>query len=222
MLSHMLYKLYPDIEVNLCVIDPVPGLHAITRHESKVIPPNVNNMTCILMQDEVMPGFTPVDQEHMLIASPTTTKINYQVLRGHHGQATVGSGDPDLGSGDPDLESGRIIAHDTLYKFARNNGGRLDGDEPPPYGYFDGTNPPTVATTSPEVLTNTDRLIQYQRMHKNIDKFRDAHSPVRRHLDSSVSSGYYHKDPDFSSTKNIENYLQKNFLQLLITFLKLI
>jgi hypothetical protein len=195
MLSNVLWRLYPDIEVNICVVDPVPGLHDIKRHESKLIPPNVNNMTAILMQDEATPGFAPTDQEHMIIANPTTTKINYQIYRGYHGTSTVKTGDDNT-------ESTRLLGHDTFYRFAKENGTRLVDGKPPPYGckikQLDGNEDLfEIESKHPNGFTNKERLILYIKMKEHAYHLRNKHLALKRHIDESIRKGDYHKDPDY-------------------------
>lgn len=195
MLSNLLWKLYPEIEVNICIVDPVPGGTDVNRHESKIIPPNVKNMTVMLMQDENTPTFDPTDQEHMIFQSPTKTKVNFQIYRGTHGTGTIRTNNKST-------EPTAILAHDTMYKFAKSNGTRLVNNSAPPCGYKLVGETDQIEFTEepfeyPNGLTNKQRLIKYHQMKENFTiKFRSK-SLLRRHLSTSILKEDYFKDPDF-------------------------
>lgn len=215
-LSNMLKEIHPEIEVNMCLVDPVPGGDAIKTHHSKVIPSTVKNMTVFLMQDEATPGFTPTDQEHMMFEAPSHTRVNYQIYRGVHGTGTIGTEDANL-------SSARMLMHDGFFKFCKKNGTIMKGDKPAMCGFHNKHNGRRYEAPFESLsgLSGEDRLKQYQLMHQNKEHFvAEALKLPKRHLDYSVREGYYHRDSDFFVNQEHRELFAQRFPAIFDHFFK--
>ncbi len=83
-LANVLYLLYPEIKINLFLIDPVPGPGRRDDSESYHIPPSVNNCHVSLMIDEHRPFFEPQHSGRYVFSNPET-KVAYHYMPGRHG-----------------------------------------------------------------------------------------------------------------------------------------
>lgn len=192
-LAHVIEEIFPEIQVNLCLVDPVPGPNAINRDISTVIPRNVEHMTSVLMLDEVTPGFTPLDQEHLILANPMKTSVNYQVYHGTHGAACYSKEKQSKTHATPTL------AHDTLYKFARRYGTKLHQNKMPPRGYKKSNSEYYEKESAYQYgMSNTERLIEYEKMCYFQDNYRSNKEKIfpGRTMRNKVADEYYVRDPD--------------------------
>ncbi|KTD02673.1 Dot/Icm T4SS effector [Legionella geestiana] len=83
-MANVLNRLYPELKVNLFLIDPVPGPGRRDDPDSWHIPPNVNRMEAALMLHEYRPGFDPQHAGRYVIANPETTRVTMMPWYGKH------------------------------------------------------------------------------------------------------------------------------------------
>lgn len=83
-LANIIYLLYPDIKINLFLIDPVAGPGRVDDPESYYIPPNVNNCQITLMLDEHRVGYNPQHAGRYIFTNPNT-EVTYHYMAGRHG-----------------------------------------------------------------------------------------------------------------------------------------
>lgn len=83
-LANIIYLLYPDIKINLFLVDPVPGPGRRDDPESYHMPPNVNNCHITLMLNEHRNFYDPQHAERYVFTNPQTS-VAYHYLPGRHG-----------------------------------------------------------------------------------------------------------------------------------------
>lgn len=83
-LANIIYLLYPEIKVNLFLVDPVPGPGRQDDPESYYMPPNVNNCQITLMLDEHRPFYNPQHEERYIFTNPNT-EVSFHYMAGRHG-----------------------------------------------------------------------------------------------------------------------------------------
>jgi|GEM_PF-3489095 len=83
-LANVIYLLYPEIKINLFLIDPVPGPGRRDDPESYHIPPSVNNCHVSLMINEHRPPFEPQHNGRYVFINPET-RVAYHYVPGRHG-----------------------------------------------------------------------------------------------------------------------------------------
>ncbi|MCW8385140.1 DUF5621 domain-containing protein [Fluoribacter dumoffii] len=123
-LANLLDTLYPDVKVNLFLVDHVPGPGRANDPNSYTIPRNVQRLDTALMLHEYKPGFDPQDRNRYVFASPHTTKVSIKVYPGWHGKAMLLT---------PNEETNHVpkLLHDDFYRFCRETDS-LDASAPIP------------------------------------------------------------------------------------------
>ena len=115
-LANIIYLLYPEIKVNLFLIDPVPGPGRIDDPESFYMPPNIQDCQIVLMLDEHRKGFQPQHKDRYIFTNPET-KVDFQYMAGRHGAGV---------SSDQTSETAPMVTQtlvqDSLLKFNIQNG----------------------------------------------------------------------------------------------------
>ncbi len=86
-LANRIYESYPQIEVNMFLLDPVPGPYHRKDDGSFIIPGNVKLLNVTYMLDESIPFFKPQHRGRLIIANPALTKVKDHYLRGGHSDA---------------------------------------------------------------------------------------------------------------------------------------
>ena len=94
-LANTIYKLHPDIKINLFLVDPVPGPGRLDNPESYHIPPSVQDCQIALMLNEHKRGFEPQHPDRYVFTNPKT-KVAFQYLPGRHGAGLVTRDNFDL------------------------------------------------------------------------------------------------------------------------------
>ncbi|GAB4223547.1 MAG: hypothetical protein Tsb005_19010 [Gammaproteobacteria bacterium] len=83
--ANLIAELWPDIEVNVCLFDTVPGPTRKKDIRTKLIPRNVKRCLMFLQQHEDGTAFEVMDASRLHVESPETTHVTYEVLPGCHG-----------------------------------------------------------------------------------------------------------------------------------------
>lgn len=83
-LANIIYLLYPEIKVNLFLIDPVPGPGRQDDPESYYMPPNINNCQITLMLDEHRPFYNPQHEGRYIFTNPNA-EVSFHYMAGRHG-----------------------------------------------------------------------------------------------------------------------------------------
>ncbi|GAB4391582.1 MAG: hypothetical protein Tsb005_01970 [Gammaproteobacteria bacterium] len=83
-LSNVLNNLFPDIKLNITLVDPVPGPSWWRNKNIATIPPNVAHATIVLQKHETRPPFAAISKQDLIVSDPTKTKVEYEVLPGEH------------------------------------------------------------------------------------------------------------------------------------------
>lgn len=86
-LVNRIYEKYPQIKINLFLVDPVPGPFHRDDDGSYIIPGNVERFDVTFMKDEKIPFFKPQHLGRLVIQNPLTTKVHEHYLAGVHGEA---------------------------------------------------------------------------------------------------------------------------------------
>lgn len=125
-LANLLDSMYPDVKVNLFLVDHVPGPGRRDDPSSYTIPKNVQNFESVIMLHEYKPGFDPQDRNRYVIASPQTTKVSIKVYPGWHGKAM---------SLTPDEKTNHVprLLHDDIFRFEKKTGSLPEDAEIPNY-----------------------------------------------------------------------------------------
>ncbi|WP_392538642.1 DUF5621 domain-containing protein [Legionella sp. 227] len=125
-LANLLDNLYPDVKVNLFLVDHVPGAGRADDPNSYIIPKNVQRLEAAVMLHEYKPGFDPQDRSRYVFASPHTTKVAIKVYPGWHGKAMLLT---------PEEKTNHVpkLLHDDLYRFCQETGSLAKNALRPPY-----------------------------------------------------------------------------------------
>lgn len=99
-----------EIEINLFLVDPVPGYMQGMKPEDRTIPAMVKNCTVVLMDDERRPEFEAQDKVQLIIEDLNKTNIEYHLLRGNHSHAERFVNHP-RNRKSPGIDAGRILWH---------------------------------------------------------------------------------------------------------------
>ncbi|QEY51624.1 Dot/Icm T4SS effector Lem25 family protein [Legionella longbeachae] len=113
-MANVIYLLYPEIKVNLFLIDQVPGPGRRDHAPSYTIPPNVENFESTLMLHEYRPGFDPQHAGRYVFSAPEKTKSKIKIYYGEHG---VGNRLEH-----PEKNHTALLLHDDLNRFCRETG----------------------------------------------------------------------------------------------------
>lgn len=126
-LANMLDSLYPEIKLNLFLIDQVPGPGRLNDLPSYKVPANVQRFESITMLHEYKPGFNVQDSSRYVFASPSTTKVTFKVYPGVHGQGMNLT---------PNQHTNHVaqLVHDDFFRFCTETGS-LPQASPPPVAY---------------------------------------------------------------------------------------
>ncbi len=113
-MANVIYLLYPEIKVNLFLIDQVPGPGRRDHAPSYTIPPNVEKFESTLMLHEYRPGFDPQHAGRYVFSAPETTKAKIKIYYGEHG----------VGNRLEHHEKNHtaLLLHDDLNRFCRETG----------------------------------------------------------------------------------------------------
>lgn len=83
-LANVIYLLYPEIKMNLFLVDPVPGPGRRDDPESYYMPPNVQHCHVILMLDEHRNFYDPQHSERYMFTNPQS-RVAFHYMPGRHG-----------------------------------------------------------------------------------------------------------------------------------------
>lgn len=200
-IANMLYHMYPDIKVNLFLIEPVPGPGLERDEMATVIPPNVEKATIILQKNERRAPFEPLDKSDLQIVDPWKTKVVFETLPGGHDNATKFSHD--------EKQHVTRLANSLMYQQALQSGSVFKENKPPQYvanpkyyGDDSGRNSPK------EDLTPDGQLRLYHQMQASLPQYKKMtplkklkyaitlqDRPFTTHLED------YTSDPDFFVTQ---------------------
>ncbi|KTD16399.1 DUF5621 domain-containing protein [Legionella jordanis] len=166
-LANLLDSLYPDVEVNLFLIDQVPGPGRANDPASYTIPANVKRFESAVMLHENTPGFTPQDRVRYVFAAPEKTLASFRVYPGSHGTATRLTTQEKTN----DVP---ILMHDEMYRFC------LETESLPPEAPI----PNMVVFTGKDLyeertahkLTDAERFHHYNRAQTNLRYYAGAAS----------------------------------------------
>lgn len=86
--ANMLNHMYPDVEVNLCLFDPVAGPTLKGNPYATVIPPNVKKAIIFYQKHEEGLLFEAQSKNRITVADPLKTNVQYEVVAGGHNTAT--------------------------------------------------------------------------------------------------------------------------------------
>lgn len=86
--ANMLYHMYPEMKINLCLLDPVAGPTLKSNPFATVIPPNVNKALIFYQKHEEGLLFEAQSKNRIRIADPTKTIVQYEIVAGGHNAAT--------------------------------------------------------------------------------------------------------------------------------------
>jgi Domain of unknown function (DUF5621)/T6SS, Phospholipase effector Tle1-like, catalytic domain len=209
--ARILSQMYPNIKLNLFLIEPVPGPGFTDESKANVIPANVERATIVLQRDENRPEFSPLDQSKLKVADPRQTHVAWECLPGGHSAATAFKSE----------ETADIVALTTalMFEHATASGTRFKNDTAPAFignpEFIDSDN--NKRDLPAEALTESGQLKLYHR----IDNERDAYEKVarirnysenfpkrkftkRKHMESYVS------DSDFFVTQRHRELFQKH------------
>ncbi|ARG97392.1 DUF5621 domain-containing protein [Legionella micdadei] len=114
-LANLLDSMYPDVKVNMFLIDHVPGPGRADDPSSYTIPRNVRKFESVLMLHEYTPGFMPQDKNRYVITNPEETKVSIKVYPGWHGKAMYLT---------PDEKTNHVprLLHDDFFRFSKETG----------------------------------------------------------------------------------------------------
>lgn len=167
LVARMLNHFYPDIDVNLFLIDPVPGPSTHDVSKAYEVPPNVKDLKVVLQMDELRKEFEPLDQSTLHIASPSTTRVEYLTVPGGHSAAIKYKSDETKGL--PRLVTG------ILYDFYQQHDAKIRDDHPPAY-YGD---PLFASDRYKHILRREDRspenqLAEFHLLHRFKEDYQEA------------------------------------------------
>lgn len=86
-LANRIYEKHPQIEINMFLVDPVPGPFHRDDDGSYIIPGNVKRLDVTFMKDEKIRFFKPQHMGRLVIQNPLTTNVTEYYLEGLHGEA---------------------------------------------------------------------------------------------------------------------------------------
>jgi len=155
-MANVLNQLHPDIEVNLFLIDQVPGPGRRDDPHSYTIPGNVKQFESVMMLHEYRPGFDAQHPGRYVFSEPEKTHVSFRLHYGNHWAAT-------LQTNDPNTNQVSKLVHDDLYKFhIQAQTLAADAPVPIPYSYEkkDGISG-YIPRPAPEPLTDLDRFRLY-------------------------------------------------------------
>ncbi len=87
-IANMLNHMYPDVEVNLCLFDPVAGPTLKGNPQATVIPSNVKKAIIFYQKHEEGLLFEAQSKNRITVADPLKTNVQYEVVAGGHNAAT--------------------------------------------------------------------------------------------------------------------------------------
>lgn len=158
-LANLLDSLYPDVKVNLFLIDQVPGPGRRDDPPSYTVPANVQRFESTIMLHDYKPGFDPQDKTSYVFASPSTTTASFKVFAGDHGRGIYFSEDKTT-------DEVPKLVHDDLFRFAKETGSLpRDAETPPPHKLL--LNNKKYEDRPATVLSPQERFEHYVVMQKN-------------------------------------------------------
>lgn len=126
-MANILDKLYPDIDVNLLLIDQVPGPTKMHDPNSYTIPANVKRLNSVFMLHEYIPGFDIQDDNRLVFVAPDVTQLTYTEYFGNHGQGMK------IRKNDDKRHHITKLLHDDMYRFCKDTGSLSKDAVSPPY-----------------------------------------------------------------------------------------
>lgn len=212
--ARMLYSMYPDLKVNLFLIEPVPGPGFTDKSMASAIMPNVERATIVLQQDEKRPEFSPFDQNSLKIMEPRHTHVVWETLPGGHSAATAFKSE--------DTSDVVRLTNALMYQQAKASGSRFKNDSPPAYignpAFI--PKPNNVRSLPNEDLTEPGQLALYHGMQNNRDAYRKVADQRNRRIYSrkrsfTKSMDAYVLDADFFVSQRhrelFRKYLPRTF-----------
>ncbi|GAB4223930.1 MAG: hypothetical protein Tsb005_20220 [Gammaproteobacteria bacterium] len=160
--ANLIAELWPDIEVNLCLFDTVPG--PLRKHDirTKLIPRTVKRCLLVMHKHEDGSAFEVMDATRLRIEAPETTHVTYEVLPGCHG-STMNFDEPPH---DVLPRLATIVAHD----FLQRCGTRFNSATPPPYAqnaWYRDHVPNRLHAIAPEACTSVALLASYWQLQQH-------------------------------------------------------
>ncbi|PJE10477.1 DUF5621 domain-containing protein, partial [Legionella sp.] len=157
-LAHLLYSMYPDVNVNMFLIEHVAGPGRSEDPSSYTIPPNVAKFESATMLHEYKPGFDPQDRDRYVVSNARKTQMSTKVYPGWHGKAMYLTEDENTN------HVPRLL-HDDFFRFTKETGS-LPADAPVPnykvmHSWTDYTE------CEAKVLTDKERFTEYVEMQKH-------------------------------------------------------
>lgn len=163
--AQMIRRLYPDIRVNLFLIDPVPGLGRKSDLDALLIPSNVDNCTIVLQKDEDGSAFEVLDKSRLRLEDPQKTCMVYETLPGQHAAGLKVELDSSETQAAPKVVGALLYAfltrHGTAFSKAPNYAARKRNTDTQRVDSIPGD---TIDTA---ILTNTELLQLYQDMQQH-------------------------------------------------------
>jgi hypothetical protein len=124
-LANWIYRLHPEIKVNLFLLDHVPGPVKRDDEDSYTIPPNVERLDANIMLHEYRPVFKAQDKRRYIIKAPDKTKVSFKILAGDHNHQMRLYGDK--------VQASAKLVHDDFRNFARETGSLSENAPTPGY-----------------------------------------------------------------------------------------
>lgn len=125
-LANLLDSMYPNVKVNMFLVDHVPGPGRADDPSSYTVPRNVRKFESVIMLHEYKPGFNPQDRNRYVISNPEKTKVAIKVYPGWHGKAMYLT---------PDEKTNHVprLLHDDFFRFTKETGSLPEDAEIPNY-----------------------------------------------------------------------------------------
>lgn len=179
-LANVMYLLYPNIKVNLFLIDPVPGPGRRDDPESYHIPPNVGTCHVTLMNNEHRPFFEPQHSGRYVFSNPQT-KVAYHYMPGRHGAGLATRANTVI---TPPVS--QVLVQDSLLKFNIETG-MLHKNAKIHHWHesIANKNVPKPLETAQQSLTNKERLAHLciaMQAHKSLAARKIVHIYHKRRI----------------------------------------
>lgn len=157
-LAHLLNTMYPDIDVNMFLVEHVAGPGRLEDPNSYTIPPNVAKFESATMLHEFKPGFDPQDRDRYVISNARKTKMSTKIYPGWHGTAMY------LTENENTNHVPRLV-HDDFFRFTKETGS-LPVDAPVP-NYKVMHSWTNYTERKAKLLTPEERFTEYVEMQKH-------------------------------------------------------
>jgi hypothetical protein len=194
-LANEIYSKYGDtIEVNLFLIDDVPGSFRRDDPYSYTIPPNVKAFNAVIMLNEHKPVFKPQHKGRWVFSCPEKTNVAIATLPGNHGEALAKYNTRDS-------HASYYLTQDWLLKFNQENHS-LNTDATIQYEY---TRDRKTHTFHKETLKEPKRrLTNKERFHYCCEAMREfTNLDARPETKNYYKRTPYHNRHDYVSTPEL-------------------